>query len=300
MWSEAEFRTKARTYFERAEGSTGDDQLIALLCSLGLEFLLRAPLAAVNPLLLADPVADDGYSILHAAGYPGTKEPITVKTKAVVSRLVAIVEGFDTIQQDVQFLIGLRNREIHTSASVYDTVADHVWLPKFLRTITILARYFHEESSDYLTKDFLEHAKNLVDVEDKKIKHDVSTRINKSREFATKLTDTERSDRLSRVVDHRFLSGQWEKSIECPACGSSVYIQGFPVRYEKEVYDGDNTITQRVFLVNRTFGCTVCGLELVSTAEIAAAGIDQTWSALVEESLEDRYVAEYQMDYDNE
>ena len=163
-----EFRTKARTYFERAEGASGDDQLVALLCSLGLQFLLRAPLAHVNPLLLADPVADDGYSILHAAGFPGTREPLTVKTRAVVSRLVS---GGRRIRicaaRRSDFLVGLRNRELHTSMSVYDGVVDHTWLPKFLRAVTTLAGYFEEEPSDYLSKPFLEHASNLVDVEDK-------------------------------------------------------------------------------------------------------------------------------------
>lgn len=300
MWSDVEFRTKARTYFERAEASTGDDQLVALLCSLGLEFLLRAPLAAANPLLLADPVADDGYSMLHAAGFPGTKEPLTVKTKAVVSRLVAIVDGFDAIKTDVQFLIGLRNRELHTSASIYDAVADYVWLPKFLRAITVLANHFNEGADDYLSESFNEHAGNLVDVEDQKLKHDVATKINRAREFAEKLTDSERAERLGRTLEQKLFMGRWERPIDCPACGSGVYIQGFPVRYEKETFVDEDTITQRVFLVNRKFACTVCGLELTSTAEIAAAGLDQGWSAVIEESLEERYSPQYEIEYNNE
>jgi hypothetical protein len=135
--------------------------------------LLRAPLAAVSPLLLADPVADDGYSLLHAAGFPRTKEPLTVKTKAVVGRLVAIVERFEPIQKDVQLLIGLRNRKLHTSAPIYDEIPDHVWLPKFLRAVTVLARHFGEDPSDYVSEPFLEHASNLVDAEDQRVKHEV-------------------------------------------------------------------------------------------------------------------------------
>ena len=72
------------------------------------------------------------------------------------------------------------------------------------------------------------------------------------------------------------------------------------MRYEREVFDGEDLITQRVFLVNREFACTVCGLELVSTAEIAAAGLEQTWNAVSEESLEERYSSAYEMEYDNE
>jgi hypothetical protein len=299
MWSEAEFRTKARAYFQRAEAATGDDQLIALLCSLGLEFLLRAPLAAANPLLLADPAADDGYSALHAAGFPGTREPLTVKTKAVVSRLGVVVEGFEAVQKDVQFLVGLRNRELHTSASIFDDIGTDVWLPKFLRAITVLARHFNEEPADYLSKPFLEHASNLVDVEDQKIKHEVATRLNKSREFVAKLTENERGERIARV-NQKIFQDTWERRTDCPACGSSVYITGVPVRYEKEVFDGDDTITQRVFLVNHKFACPVCGLELDSTAEIAAAGIEQGWSVLTQESLEERYLPDYAMEYENE
>jgi hypothetical protein len=36
---------------------------------LGLEFLLRAPLAKVNPTLLADPSRNDN-AVMYAAGFP--------------------------------------------------------------------------------------------------------------------------------------------------------------------------------------------------------------------------------------
>jgi hypothetical protein len=68
MWDYDGLIGKARIYFERAEAvDEADDDAFAVWLLLGLEFLLRAPLAKVNPVLLADP---NGDAILHAAGFP--------------------------------------------------------------------------------------------------------------------------------------------------------------------------------------------------------------------------------------
>jgi hypothetical protein len=67
MWDDEEFLSKAKLYFVRGRDHPQvEDDVLALWLLLGLEFLLRAPLARVNPTLLADP---NGESVMHAAGF---------------------------------------------------------------------------------------------------------------------------------------------------------------------------------------------------------------------------------------
>jgi hypothetical protein len=303
MWNDEEFRTKARRYFLQAEELTANDEHTLLWCALGLEFLLRAPLADVNPVLLADPQNGDGYSMLHAAGYPGEREPISVKTKTVIERLQALVESFDSsIKQDVEFIVALRNRELHTSISAFANVRDDIWLPKFLRVLRVLATHFHEDVDEYLSEEFLAHAEKLTDAEDKRLKHEISKRIAECSKFYENLNDSEKSGRRPGPFDFGPTS-RWQRRVQCPACKEQKAgrLVGEPVRYGKENLDGDGDIVRRVFIISNDYTCPMCNLKLVGIPEIAAAGLEQQWDELMIESLEDRYGdMTFEPDYGND
>jgi hypothetical protein len=298
MWDDKDLRTKARLYFEQAENLTDNDEYTLLWCALGIEFLLRAPLAAINPLLLADPVSGDGYSVLHAAGFAGTRDPVSIKTKTVIDRLLHTVDNFDTsIEQDVKFLVAIRNRELHTSWLGINDVSDSIWLPKFLRVVRVIAAYFNEEPDDYLSEEFLAHAERLTDAEDKRLKHVIAERIKTCASFAEKLTDEEKE---ARRKPNRFWMEPWSKKVSCPACHDpSSLLEGEPVRFGRETLDEDGDISRRVYIISQKFSCTVCGLELNSVPEIAAASLEQRWNSVISETIADRLGdAVYEPDYD--
>ncbi|MDX3190493.1 hypothetical protein PV458_18960 [Streptomyces sp. MN03-5084-2B] len=287
MWDAAGFRRKAVLYFQRAEDSSDDDTVTALWCGMGLEFLLRAPLAQVNPVLLADPVVGDGYSALHAAGLKPSdnREPVSIKTKTVIERLVTVLPEFGPEdKKDAQFLIGLRNQELHTSELAYAGLPDFAWLPKFLRLIRKLSEFFGESPEDYLSTQFLAHAERLVDAEDRKVRHAVSTAINSHRSIAENLTEEEKKARRQNGLTAGFNS----LSVECPACANTCWLRGDRLRLGRETLDGD-MVKQRIYFVASKFECPVCNLTLTGVAEIAAAGLPQSFTLEIEELLIDRF-----------
>src|SRR5437870_3462073 len=113
MWSYDDFLAKAKLYMARAAQHDRADDEFALWLLLGLEFLLRAPLAQVHPTLLASP---EGPSLLDAAGFSDpTREPKSVAITTVLERLKVIVPSFSQQRfEDASFLINLRNAEVHT------------------------------------------------------------------------------------------------------------------------------------------------------------------------------------------
>lgn len=55
MWSEKEYWNKARLYIRRAQSARADEGLYPFWMALAMEFVARAALSKVSPVLNADP-----------------------------------------------------------------------------------------------------------------------------------------------------------------------------------------------------------------------------------------------------
>ncbi|MEU9690294.1 hypothetical protein [Amycolatopsis japonica] len=298
MWDEKEFRTKARKYFERAEKAEPEDGAVLIWCILGLEFMLRAPLAKVSPTLLADPT---GASILHALGYKPTDggDATSIQTKTVLIRLATVAQDFTSdLQRDAKFLVSIRNTEIHSSDSPADELERATWMPKFLRVLSVVAAYFDETPRDYLNQDFLTHAEKLSDEDDKKLEHEVRTRINKHGQFVAGLSEEEKNDRLAAAPPK---SG-WGMSTKCPACETQVTAIYEVSRFGAESFDSDSDeVVTPVFLVAKELSCPICKLQLDGVREFKIAGLNQDGRSESRDHISDRILEDYDgPDYGND
>jgi hypothetical protein len=299
MWDYDALIGKARVYFERAESvAEADDDAFAVWLLLGLEFLLRAPLAKVNPMLLADPTGD---AVMHAAGFPGgpdAKEPKSIQATTVILRLRRIIEAFTAAREDdATILTALRNRELHTSEAVLESIDIALWLPRFTRVADVICTHLGLEATDVVGKEVMDQGRALVDAEDKKLAHVIATRIATAVAFAGQLTEAEVHDRWETGRNSR----QYPAFVvDCPACGHNVALDLEPVRTTNErLMDGE--ILRDIILVARGLRCPVCGLALASTAEVSAAGLSQQHTRTETESFEDRFLSNYEPDdYGNE
>jgi hypothetical protein len=294
MWDYDGLIGKARVYFERADAvDEADDDAFAVWLLLGLEFLLRAPLAKVSPMLLADP---SGEALLHAAGYPGgpdAKEPKSVQVTTVIIRLRRIIEAFTAAREnDATVLTALRNRELHTSEAALAGYDIALWLPRFTRVAEVICAHLGLDATEVVGKEVMNHGRALVDAENKKLAHEVATRIAAAKAFIGQLTDTEMHGRWAAAQDSRQYSAV---EVICPACGYDVALDLEPVRTTNERFE-DGEILRDVILVARGLHCPVCGLKLTSTAEISVAGLPQQHTRTDTESFEDRYLSHYDPD----
>lgn len=293
MWDYDGLIGKAQMYCKRAEGVAAEDDSFAVWLLLGLEFILRAPLARVHPAMLADP---NGDAIMHAFGYPGApdaKDPKSIQITTVISRLRRVIKEFTKEREDdASILTALRNRELHTSEAALATVDVAFWLPRFTRVAEVICTYLGLDPTDVVGSEVMGHGRALVDAEDKKLVHDVRIRIASAKTFAEQLIDTEVHSRHSAAQDSRFAAAQL---VDCPACGLEVELIVEPIRTTNERID-DDRILRDVISVARRLHCPVCGLTLQSTAEVSGAGLPQQYTRTEAESLEDRYLSSYEPD----
>ncbi|GAA2986883.1 hypothetical protein GCM10020227_64590 [Streptomyces flavovirens] len=304
MWSYDALLGKAGAYFNRAEEHPrADGEVFALWLLLGLEFLLRAPLARVHPTLLADP---DGTAILHAAGFPPKpaqpgakppKDPKSIATHTVISRLGVVIEGFTKERQDeATFLTNLRNRELHTCDAAL-SLDSSIWLPRFTRVTTVVCEHLGLEPSDLLGAEIVQLGQQLVDDEDKRLEHEVKKRIEACAatfaELANDLASTRRT--AARPGDKGIL----DHVVECPACQSKVWPSLEAVRRTNERIESYG-IYADVISVATGLLCQVCGLVLSGTAEIKSAGLPQQYTHEEEETFEERFLDTYEPDYGND
>ncbi len=306
MWEYESFLAKAELYFTRArEHPAAEDDVLALWLLLGLEFLLRAPLAKVHPALLAEP---NGNAIMHACGIPlkpdGT-QPKSVQTKTVILRLGSIVPGFDKDrEEDVSFLTGLRNEELHSSEAALELEIDK-WLPHFTRVIEVICGHLEIDPEHLIGHGIMEQGRTLVDIADKKVENEVRQRIARAKEFFSRLRPEEvkarkaalhvtiRRSRGRRTFKELIEQGNQAPTaptqiVVCPSCGEKIPMILGAVRSTNERLEDDEVVRDVIYIA-RAFSCVVCDLELKSTAEIRAAGIPQQYVREERESLEDRF-----------
>ena len=115
-WSEEAFFQKARYYIELMESFPPAEWLFGFWSSLALELLVRAALARVSPVLLADQAKWQNLHYALGKELPSTGfNPTSIGTKEVHSRLADLLPSFNKeIRGFCAKHADKRNAELHT------------------------------------------------------------------------------------------------------------------------------------------------------------------------------------------
>ncbi|CAN5536321.1 hypothetical protein BH10ACT7_BH10ACT7_05540 [soil metagenome] len=295
MWDFDSIYGKCLVYFGRAQDHThSDDDEFLIWNLLGLEFLLRAPLAKVHPSLLAAP---EGTSVLSALGYSTESEPKSIPTHTVIARLSTIVPAFTKARQgDATVLVNLRNVELHTGEAIARNTSNQFWLPKLVRVADVVADHLDIQIADLFGDEVVALGRSLVDAQDQQLAHEVGVLIEAAAGFHGRLTLDEQTERRSLAQANLL---PWDTKVDCPACHSEVKIELETLRRTSERIE-DGEFVHDVVKVATRLACPVCGLVLDSTAEVGAAGMSQQYTSQVSESLEERLMDSYEPEYGND
>jgi len=285
MWDYEGYLSKAETYFTRA--AKRENSADSLLWSvLGLELFARAALARISPVLNA---AMDGGSILDSLGFPDLngKQRKSIPMHTVLSRLPIVIDNFTPDRvREVDYLMELRNAELHTGQVRFEVEELSTWLPKLVRALAPLAAVLDVEVDELLGPEVAALGQSYVDEEDKKLGQEVRTRINSAKQFWDRLTNAEKEARTPIAPGE---SDQGARQ-DCPACGTRLQITSTAIRSSPPYLDGDDRV-RRVENVVTAAECPGCGLQLDSTAEIHAAGLSQHFAEFFVEEVYGEYDA---------
>jgi hypothetical protein len=296
MWDYDGYLSKAKLFISRAESYSDDG--FALWMLLGLECLLRAPLAKIHPSLLAEPT---GTSLLHANGIDAPGDPKTVSLVTVLKRLETVVPGFTAVKDDCERLINLRNGELHSSATVLADIKTSDWLGKYYEVIKVVLDHIGVPVSDLLAPGIETQASQYAQANRAKTENSVRERMEKAGATLANLTAEEVILRAGSVLSQAIVLGSFKLGT-CPVCAERAIFQTTEVRSTLTRYDDEEGLIDRdvVSIVHRV-RCVVCELELNGVHEVEAAGIKSELVERVSESIADRYGENFiEADYGND
>ena len=301
MWSDQEYWNKARLYIRRAQLARADEGLNPFWMALAIEFVARAALSKVSPVLNADPGKVD--NIYFALGVKDIGKPRSLPLHAVISRCLTVVEGFEERHRVFCDFVGLqRNEELHTGALPFENLNMASWLPMYYEVLDVLCRHLDHDLDDLLGAGEAEVAREMIRDSAKDLERSTLQRIAAHKRVYEAKSADERQH-LSNAARIQSQSGEIAADlagiVECPACSSSGLVTGREIR-RSEPYLEDDCLVEEITGSSEAFVCYACELKLSQVAEIRWSDIEPHFTAKAATSLHELQEMEYYMEYMNE
>jgi hypothetical protein len=275
-WSEDALVAKALLYVERMESHTADDWEFGFWSALTLEFVARAALAHISPVLLAD--LKDWRNVTHALGADPTAKkfsPTSIGTTEVLRRLQELLPkftpelvGFCTQHAD------RRNSELHSGDSAFASLGTSEWLPRFYSACKVLLESMGRQLSDLIADPNAAQAMidSLEDAAAKAVEQDI-------RAHAQVWRSKEEEERGKATVQaNAWATRQAGHRVSCPACNSPALVQGSPSGTVTTAVDEDEVV-QRQTMLPASFECIACGLRIHGLSKLSACKLGDAFTA---------------------
>ena len=295
IWSEEAYWLKAKLYVQRAQEADRDDSLYPYWLSLAMEFIARAALSKVSPVLNAEPQSKE--NLYYALGLETTGTPKTLPLHSIFIRCVDVVDGFETHHQKFCDLLGVqRNEELHTGGLPFEGLKLHDWLQKYYGVLEVLCRHLGHDLDEILGPAEAEAAHELLKANQEGLLTLVKQSIaDKKREFDAKPED-ERERLVNQAGASARLVQPWSRHrlrVDCPACTSQGIVFGRQLRSSKPYFEDDRLLEQ-VICLSESYLCLACGLSLPTASHVQLSGvIEPQFSVDIETSLHELQMMDY-------
>lgn len=268
-WTYEKLWLKAKMYFQKALAEDRESEAFPLWASISLEFICRATLAKIHPVLLADP--REGENILYVFGFQKKPSytPISIPTKTVLERLEVVVPNFTSDEKDFcKEITTKRNSELHSGILGFSDYPTKKWLSKYFKTLKILLDYQEKTLIDLMGKGEAEAAEEMIKERDSTLEKNVRDRVSKQSKVFIALPEETRSERISLSERLKWtIKGNYKKEETCPSCGNQGVITGKLISIS-DGKAGEAEIIQNLNVLPTEFKCFCCDLELTNHLEL--------------------------------
>jgi hypothetical protein len=283
-WSEEAFFQKARYYIEIMESFPPAEWLFGFWSSLALELLVRAALAKISPVLLAE--NGKWQNIHYALGgeSPSARfNPTSIGTKEVHLRLAELLPAFNKEIQD--FCAGhayRRNSELHSGELAFSTYGTSKWLAKFYQACEILLKSIDKELDDFFSDP--ESATSMIESLKDEAAVAVKADISAHEKVWSSRAEEDRQEAIAKASV--WAIRQVGHQVVCPACKSHALINGSPSGPVSRRLTEDGVV-ERQGVIPASFQCIACGLKISGHSKLAACGLGDAYTMTASTSAAD-------------
>jgi len=293
LWTYNLLWSKSQLYMERALDVPRDSDLFPFWSSLALEFLARASLSYVSPLLLADASDPEGRNLVYALGLvPKVKNfvPKSLETSGVLTRCEQIVPDFTKeLETFCKGLTNKRNEELHSGGLPFKQLENHTWLPRFYEAASILLAFQKKNLEDFVGADEGKAASVMLKAVADETAKSVQKTINAHTEVWKSKEDKEKI--ALGVIAEKAASPHIGHVVDCPACGSKALLFGEDIRQQPPVLEDEELVVRSVMLPV-ALSCKACGLSIKGHSLLYAAGYGSQFTNTIRYDPVDYYAEE--------
>ncbi|WP_288356080.1 hypothetical protein [uncultured Cycloclasticus sp.] len=290
-WDKDALLIKAQRYSEQMLQHDPTDWQFVLWSSFALEFLSRAALSNVSPVLLAD--QKNWHNIFHALGHePNAKKflPKSIIVADVLSRLSEIYPDFNSELE--LFCIGhtgMRNAELHSGDMPYDGLKQSAWLANYYRASAILLGTMGKELADLIGDDTAKLASQLINAAADDAAKAVMGKIKSHKTVWNEKESAEKETLLEQAK--AWATKHLGHRVDCPACNSVAIVQGQPISAPTTTLNNDIIIEKQQYLPNK-FECIACGMKISGLSSLGQAGLGDVFISTNEYDASEYYAPE--------
>ena len=296
IWDSENLFNKAAVYFQKANAGNRDDGTFPLMLSMGFEFLARATLAKVHPVLLADPQSGD--NLMYAFGYASSKPPKSVPLKTVLHRLTVVIESF--LADDFKFstnILEWRNAEVHSADLPFEQFKVQSWQPRFYKTCKIFLEHLEKSLEDLLGPEEASAAEELISALETKLKSESFDLVAKAKEAFDAKGTKERLSQIAQAEAELWHHTDWmDKNVECPSCKcETAVLRGRVIRYLEPNVTEEGVELKAVVMPSK-LNCLSCGLSLENHGLLFHQNLGEQYTATTEVDAKEHYGIEFDPD----
>ncbi|CAD6881565.1 hypothetical protein [Methylomonas albis] len=275
-WSKDSLFAKAQLYAEVMFEHQDNNWQFGLWSAFVIEMLVRATVANVSPVLIAD--SKDWNNLLHALSKPTKKQKFVAKSASIselIQRVEDLADGFT--REHSNFCashVARRNSEVHSGNMPFENIGTSSWLPSFFTVCQVLASEIGESLESLFGSDIAEQAKEEIDAQKDDKANAVKDTISAHKTVWGDKTfeEQEQARKQAATVSLR----HYGHRVNCPACGCTALLHGKSAgEVKKEV--SDDGIIERQVMRPETFQCVACGLKINGYSKLRAADLGDTY-----------------------
>lgn len=264
---------KSQRYIELMERSDSESWEHALWSAMSLELLMRAALASISPVLLAEAKGGDWKHIYYALGFSPLESkysPRSIATAEVIKRLGELLPSFREVGDFCTRHTGHRNAELHSGDTPFEGVNASTWHGNFYTACKVLLASMDLGLDDLLSLESAKVAEVLIHAAaDKNAKAVLGDIAKAKKDWEGKLE----SERATAAATAQVWATRFDgHRVNCPACTSAALVVGDPVAPAQRTLEGDMVIETQECLPSR-FECVACGLRISGLSRLSAAGL---------------------------